>query len=516
VLNARLRAKATEPGGPEVSTAGRLFQLAKESAVYGLAGIITRSITIFLVPIYTRVFTPADYGTMAIIASITALVGSFLGLGAEAGVSAYFYDSEEERYRADLLFNYLFLQISTGIVLGAVLWALSPWLADTFLASVPQGRTYIALAAAAVAFSGIASVISNAFRLLRRPWALMAYSLTSAVFSILLSILFVVVLGQGVLGNYVGGLLATSTFGVIALWLLRRWLHNGRLSVPVLRSLVALGLPYIPTGLALMVLGFSGRFLLEHFHSLTEVGLFSIATSFAAGLGLITGAFQMAVGPYALSIQHQPNARQTYADILTFVLVGGVGLAVVASVFAREVLLLLATPAYLGAAVAVPFLAANTIVASISSIAMLGCWIGKRTGGLAWAAVAGGIVNVAAGFLLAPRFGVAGVSAAVVLGQAAYVGLLFYAAQRVHPIPYRWHEIAIIAAAGTGVVLLGLRVDTESIVVAVVLKLLVVLLFPVAVVVFRVIPGSQVSHAVRRLMSRLLRSRSVVQSEPVP
>ena len=476
----------------------RIFQLLKESAIYGLSGIITRSITIFLVPIYTRVFTPADYGTMAIIGSIVAVAGSFLGLGAEAGIAAYFYDSEDEKYRADLLCNYLFLQVSTGAALGVLLWWFSPLLAKTFLDS-DSGQTYIVLAGASVVFGAVGSVLFNVFRLLRRPWTLMVFSLTSAVSSIAASIILVVILRYGLWGNYVAGLLVTAVFSVIALWLLRGRLREGRVSMTVIRSLVRIGLPYIPTGLALLVIAFSGRFVLELFHTLTEVGLFSIATSFAAGIGLVTGAFQMAVGPYALSIQQQPDARATYANLLTLLLIGGMGLAVAVSVFAREILLVLTTPTYLGAAVAVPFLAISTIVVSVSYVASLGCWIGKRTGGLAWATSAGAIVNVAAGFLLVPVFGIVGASVAVLLGQCFYVGLLFWAAQRVYPIPYRWREIGVVAGLGGGVILLGFHITTDSLLIAMVLKGAVVCLFPAGLLLFGVVSPGHLRRALHRV-----------------
>lgn len=494
---------------------GRLWQLLKESAVYGLSGIVTRSLTIFLVPIYTRVFTPADYGTMAIIASITAVAACFLGLGAEAGVSAYFYDSDDEQHRADLLFNYLVLQVVTGLALAGLLWWSSAWLAGTFLESA-AGQVYLVLAAATIAFSAIGSVVFNAFRLLRRPWALVVYSLASAAAGLALSILFVVVLRYGLWGNYVAGLVVTAVFAVVALWLLRGWIRKGMFSVPVIRSLVKLGLPYIPTGLALMVIAFSGRFILEHLHSLEEVGLFSVATSLAAGLGLLTGAFQMALGPYALSIQHQPDARATYADILTFLLVGGMALAVGLSVFAREVLVLLTTPLYLDAAVAVPFLAANVVAVSVSYIASLGCWIGKRTGGLAWTTSVGAVVNIVAGLALVPRFGIIGASAAVLTGQCVYVGLLFWAAHRVYPIPYRWREIAVIGGVSAVVILLGFQVRAESILIAIVLKSLVLCLFPVGVVALGVITPGQLRRALHRLGSMRLRGRTTHQSPSIP
>jgi O-antigen/teichoic acid export membrane protein len=498
-----------------MSAARRLLQLGKESAVYGLSGIITRSITIFLVPIYTRVFTPSDYGIIAIIASVTAIASTFLGLGAEAGVGAYFYDSEDQKYRGDLLYNYLVLQVVTGALLTVVLWGLSPWLAETFLGS-SEGVIYFRMAAASMLFGAIGSVIFNVFRLLRRPWTLMLYSLANAIAGVVMSIVLVVGFKYGLWGNYLAGLVVAAVFSLVALWLVREAVRTGSVSLKVIRSLVKIGLPYIPTGLALILMAFMGRFLLEHFHSLNEVGLFSIATSLAGGIGLITGAFQMAVGPYALSIQHQPEARSTYADILTQVLVGGMGLAVAASVFAREILQVLTSEMYLGAAAAVPFLAANVIAVSVSYVASLGCWIGKRTQSLAWTTAAGSLTSIAVGFLLVPRFGILGASAAVLMGQCIYVALLFWAAQRVYRIPYRWREIPAVAGVSVVVILLGFQVTADSFLLSVALKSLVVGLFPLGMLVTGVVTFGQLRRGLRGLGSIRGHGRSIRQSPSIP
>jgi len=42
----------------------RLIQLGKDSLVYGLGGILAKGLSFLLLPVYTRIFTPADYGTI--------------------------------------------------------------------------------------------------------------------------------------------------------------------------------------------------------------------------------------------------------------------------------------------------------------------------------------------------------------------------------------------------------------------------------------------------------------------
>lgn len=50
----------------------RLKQLGKDSVVYGLGGILAKSVSLFTLPIYTRIFTPADYGTIEMLGVLTS------------------------------------------------------------------------------------------------------------------------------------------------------------------------------------------------------------------------------------------------------------------------------------------------------------------------------------------------------------------------------------------------------------------------------------------------------------
>ena len=46
----------------KTSVANQIKQLGGETFIYGIAGTISRFIGIFLVPLYTRVFSSTDYG----------------------------------------------------------------------------------------------------------------------------------------------------------------------------------------------------------------------------------------------------------------------------------------------------------------------------------------------------------------------------------------------------------------------------------------------------------------------
>ena len=48
----------------------RFKQLGKDSIIYGLGGILAKSVSFFMLPIYTRIFSPSDYGTIEMLTVI--------------------------------------------------------------------------------------------------------------------------------------------------------------------------------------------------------------------------------------------------------------------------------------------------------------------------------------------------------------------------------------------------------------------------------------------------------------
>src|SRR5688572_8730986 len=72
----------------------RLRQLGKDSLVYGFGRLLANGITFFLLPVYTRIFSPADYGTIETLTIVAGLLTAVLGLGMDTAQSYYFFEQK--------------------------------------------------------------------------------------------------------------------------------------------------------------------------------------------------------------------------------------------------------------------------------------------------------------------------------------------------------------------------------------------------------------------------------------
>jgi len=80
-----LRLEAGEPAVDSELVAPRP-RLSTDLVVYGLGEAIVKAIAFLTLPVYTRVFAPAEYGQLSLATTVVGLVATVLALG---GDSAY-------------------------------------------------------------------------------------------------------------------------------------------------------------------------------------------------------------------------------------------------------------------------------------------------------------------------------------------------------------------------------------------------------------------------------------------
>ena len=81
------------------------------------------------------------------------------------------------------------------------------------------------------------------------------------------------------------------------------------------------GLPLVPSALLLWVTNFSDRFFLVKLTDTSEVGLYSVGVRIASAMVLLLTAFRTAWPAFAYSIKSDDEAKQTYAWVLTYLVV---------------------------------------------------------------------------------------------------------------------------------------------------------------------------------------------------
>jgi O-antigen/teichoic acid export membrane protein len=431
----------------------RIKSLAKDSAIYGIAGIVTRMITVFLVPLYTRIFQPADYGIISLVNATFFIIGMLSICSLDNSAARWYYDTSDETDRKKTIASWFWFQLGLSTILAALMIAAGP-LFFSYVFKRHEGMWLVWLFPCLTLITNILpSIFWNWCRFSRKPKATIIYTLSQSLFTIGLTVLFVVIFRWGITGVYAALFISSFIFSCIALVVLGKWIAFHLFEKNRLKEMLRFSLPLVPAAIAFWLINSTDAFFIQFFKNQTEVGLFSVGASLASGVSLFTGAFQQAWGPFAFSIINEPDAKKTYANVfLMFGLISSLILLAM-FLFSPEILMLLTTPQYYNSAWVASILSINIILIGFSYIASIGTNIVKNNKYYSVGIFIASGVTVILDLALIPIWGKEGSAIATVLAQLIVPVYLFYHAQRLYPVDYSFGMVALFILSS---VLLGL------------------------------------------------------------
>jgi len=421
-----------------------LVQLAKDSFVYGVAQIGTAFMGLFLLPIYTRVFSPSEYGIIEIILPTTTLLAVIAELRIVSGVSRHYYETEGEERRI-LLSTGLFLHLAIPLPVCLCCSFFTEQISQALFSSPAYGWA-ISLAL----FTVLLGLFSTYFSLiLRFQRATVTYGILAVGKFILgasLCIYFIVYLHKGIEGVFLGLFLAELIFTAAKVLIIRKNITFA-FSRLYARNILHYGVPLTPIGLVGWFRTHIHRFLLIPLIGLVGVGIFGSAARISSVIMIINASFNLAWAPFAMSVLHEENHKIIYSKVLTYYTTVLSAATLIVTFFAYELVHILMPPNYWGASNLVGLLATAQVLNGIFVLFAIGLGIVKKTYLNSLSFLIGVAIGIACLMVLVPHIGVMGAAIATLVSSAISVGAELYLAQRNYHIDYEIKRV-------TGIILL--------------------------------------------------------------
>jgi O-antigen/teichoic acid export membrane protein len=437
-------------------------QLIRTTLGYSLNTLVGPIFTLLLTPLYTRVLGVDNYGVIGVLTPLGVLIFLLGLLGLTSALPVLYYDPLWREQQRRIVASALWVAAIWSTALGVCV----------FLGALPLTRVAVGqlmrddmpalvrLMAIGLPFGVIYSIQTTVLRLHFAVWRANLLALLYILATAGTNLVFVVLLGWGVYGVISAGVLTNVIMGVAGLAA-----APGSLAVlpgvALMRLLVRTSVPLIPASLAVWVLTYGDRLFLPRSVAYQQIGLYDIASKLASALALLVEPFKSAWGPFALSIQQDPNAPRTYTKVLTYYCIVGLGLALALSLFAHEALLILTTPQFIDAERYVWLLALTSLSSGFGLIVMIGLQIEKKLAQAAWLVTAAAALNTLLNVLLIPPLGVLGAAAATAIAYLVSALLTAIRAQRVHPLPFEWRKVGLILAVYLALASSGLAIGSR-------------------------------------------------------
>jgi O-antigen/teichoic acid export membrane protein len=436
-----------------MALSGQLSRLGKQSAIYGLGGLVSRILAVLLLPLYTRYLSKGDYGEIETLIALVTVLTIILRFGISSAFFRFYFDAEDHDGRRLVLrtsFWFTMTMATLGLVLVVALAApISDWLFGD-----PGSANLVRASAVALWANMNYEQMTSLFRVEERPVAFVIASLTNVVLTIGGTVLLVVVLEKGPLGVIVGNFIGTLIV-YLALLGYRREQLGLQMDRGLLRRMNHFGLPLVPSALFLWTTNFSDRFFLVKLTDTSEVGLYSVGVRVASAMVLVLTAFRTAWPAFAFSIKSDEEAKRTYAWVLTYLVVLSTWVATGLALLSPWLVDWLTDPEFSSASRVVGPLAFAAVSFAGFIVVSIGIGRSKRTQ-FNWVITGvAAVINVTLNLALIPIYGMMGAAIATVAAYTVMFAGMAWWAQRIFPCPYQWRRVLTAAAVGVALATVG-------------------------------------------------------------
>lgn len=426
-----------------------------------------------LVPLYTSVFLPGEYGIVTELYAYVAFLNILYIYGLE---TAYFRFSQEDPHQ---YFNLAFTSILvSSLLFSGVIWATSDSIA--LLLEYPENAIYIKWLAAILAIDAIVAIPFAQLRQLGKAYNFAVLKLSNIGANIFLNLFFIVLcpmivedypdgyvsmvynpeLGVGYV--FLSNLLAN---GLYLLFFLPLWVRiKLTLNAKEWKRMMKYAWPVLIIGFAGVTNEMLSRAILKYrlpegfyegYSNLEILGIFGACYKLSVFMTLAVQAFRYAFEPFFFAQAKEKNSPQVFSRVMTFFvlftsfswLILCVFMPYYAPIFLRQ-------ESYLEALDAVPFLLGGGLFLGIFYNLSLWYKLTDKTLYGAYISILGAAVTFALNWTLIPLFGYMGSAYATLISYFVMVLVSFLWSKRHYPVPYQVAKtIGYVTLAGLGILI---------------------------------------------------------------
>ena len=434
--------------------------LGKETLIYGTSTIVARLLNFFLVPLYTYYLAPQDYGIIAAVFAFMALTNIIYQYGMD---QAYLRFAKENKTK-ELFATPLIAVFTSGVFISLILWSLSTPIAN--LLGIGAKYNYlIKLACFVMALDALNIVPFAKLRFDHKAWQFMLTRTASIVVNVIGNILVLAYFKSGVEGIFIAGIFASLAS---LLLLLPMTIKNFvfRFDKNIFKEMFAFSWPFIPAGMASILVNVIDKPLLIHLVGLKAVGIYQANFKIGVFMMLVVSMFDQAWRPFFIQYSSQKDAKELFSQIFTYFT------AITTWIFLGLTFLMpviiktpifghhLIAPAYWPGLKIIPLILGGYLFYGFYINFMVAPVLTKKTRVLMWITLLGAVSSILTNLTLVPLVGIIGAGWAIFISYIVMALSLFIFLQKKYPINYEYKKIGFIF--GIVLIWLGLNSLIES------------------------------------------------------
>lgn len=254
----------------------------KNLFIYSFGALFIKGISFFLIPIYTRVLPPSEYGLLELLNTIITILGILFSFGLSQVVYIEYYHLNLEGKK-----NLIKEVINIYTVLGLPLFIISSLLLarfDYLILDQPISLTVTALTIVSSFLLFYQNTFFSILQIAKKALRLTTYKIAIGTFTLIFNLYLIYYLRVGFLGILWSNFLVLALSLLYPLFLYNRFFEGLVIRINYTQTIryIKLGFPFILTSLSYWTLSGVDRWLILYYLGDEQVGLYSVAYKFSS------------------------------------------------------------------------------------------------------------------------------------------------------------------------------------------------------------------------------------------
>jgi len=444
--------------------------IVKHTSVYSLGRLLSKTIGFFMIPLYTHYLSPQDYGVVEVLTILVVLTNIVIQGGVSAAIFNLYnaYDQEIDKKQ---VISTVFVFLTTISFIFLIILSLFAETISILLTNVGGYGHYVNLMLISFFFSTVGSVPETFLLAQKRSVLFSMISLGTLIVDLSMNIYMVAIAKLGIAGILYSSILG-RLFNSVCLVLITVPKVGLRVKFDKLKKVLRFAYPLVPAELCLFVFGYSDRLFLSHLSDLKSVGLYSLGYKFAFMISfLMIQPFMQIWQQEMYEIKKRVDAPEIFGGIYTYFVGAILVVAVVMSIFIKDILAIMSSSEYWEAWKVVPIIAFAYIFRATYLYFQMGMFFQNKTEYLSYATIVGAIAVIILNYFLVPNYKELGAALSVFGSYSILAIISFLISQKLYPIKIEAIRLLKLFLAVSVILALYLFINIDSKVLSIAFRL---------------------------------------------
>ncbi|MDT2817401.1 polysaccharide biosynthesis C-terminal domain-containing protein [Vagococcus lutrae] len=372
------------------------IKLLNNSIIFAIGNLGSKVISIILIPLFTYFLTTKEYGTIDLIMTTLNLLLPVVSLSIFDGVMRYSMDKEyqsEEVFSAGMIVTFCstFLIILLSLIFNIL------------------GYKYAILFGMLLIMQTYQSLFSQYSRAIGKVKIFASNGIFLSLLTSIFSVIFLAALRMGVEGYLYSLILSFILSNIyLAKKLNIKDIIILKINIPLTKMLLLFSIPLIPNALAWWLTNASSRYFILGYVGASANGLFALSNKIPSLLSIFTSIFNQAWQLSAIEEYEEGNKDNFNSKVLDYYTQFLFISIAFLLPFTKIIFHYFISIEFQQAALYIPIMLISVFYSSLSSFLGASYIAAKKTKGVFYTTIVGGIISIIANFLLIPKYNIFG------------------------------------------------------------------------------------------------------------